>query len=70
MDEDAYMQFYVLSGGERYEQEFMVTGWAEWKNPRIEGVEVTDGELTVGAYIRCGAKAWGTLDDFSVTKSR
>lgn len=65
---DAELTFYVISGGERYEQPFMNTSWANWQNPVISDIPVTGGELTVGAHIKCAALGWGTLDDFSVIK--
>jgi len=65
---DAELTFYVIADGERYEQPFMNTSWANWQNPVIKDIPVTGGELTVGAHIKCAALGWGTLDDFSVCR--
>ena len=32
-------------------------------------IPVTGNTLTIGVKITCGAKSWGTLDDFSVTRT-
>lgn len=65
---DAELTFYVIADGETYEAPFMNTSWANWQNPVIGGIEVSGGEMTIGAHIRCAAKGWGTLDDFYVTR--
>lgn len=66
---DAELTFYAVSGGETYEAPFMNTSWANWQHPVLSGIAVTDGALTVGVHIRCGALGWGTLDDFTVIRS-
>lgn len=63
---DAALTLFVEADGQRYETAFMNTSWANWQNPVIEGIPVTGGTLTVGVRIVCGAKGWGTLDDFDV----
>lgn len=66
---DAELTLWVEADGVRYEAAFMNTSWANWQHPVIEDIPVADGSLTVGSHIRCGAKGWGTLDDFSVVKT-
>ena len=68
MGTDSTMTFYVITGTERYETSFMNTSWAQWQNPEIADIPVQNGELTIGVSVRCPAKAWGTLDDFTVEK--
>ena len=63
---DASMTFYVKADGQIYEASFMNTKWIDWQHPVLTGIPVTSGELTLGVHIVCGAKSWGTLDDFSL----
>ena len=65
---NAELTLWVEADGTIYEQPFMNTSWADWQHPVLEDIPVTSGVLTVGAHIRCGAKGWGTLDDFCVTR--
>ena len=66
---NASLILYVIASGQRYQASFMNTEWADWQHPIISGIPVTGGTLTVGVKIVCGAYGWGTLDDFSVTKT-
>ena len=64
--DDAVVVLYVLVGDERYESEAVVLdGWVNWKKPQIKDIPV-DGssDVTVGMYVKCAAKGWGTIDDF------
>ncbi|NLC78838.1 MAG: cellulase family glycosylhydrolase, partial [Ruminococcaceae bacterium] len=61
---NAEMFIYAVSGGELYRTDTAVDGWVNWQTPKIENISVTDGEVTVGAYIKCDGGVWGTLDDF------
>ena len=42
-----------------------IIGWVNWKKPQIKDIPV-DGssDVTVGMYVKCAAKGWGTIDDF------
>ena len=62
--EGAEMYIYVISDGQRYEQSFMVDGWAVWQNPAIENISCTSGSMTIGVSIKAAGGAWGTMDDF------
>lgn len=68
VSKDSRMEVFAISGGKEVREEFMVTTWIDWKNPKVSGIKVSDGKLTFGARIKCNAKGWGTLDDFSVFK--
>nr|WP_297708419.1 glycosyl hydrolase 53 family protein [uncultured Butyrivibrio sp.] len=52
----------------QYSEEFMVTSWAQWKNPVIEEIEVKDGTVTIGVHIRSNKGSWGTVDEFILKK--
>ena len=61
------MKLLASSGGQEREAVTGVKGWAQWNEPKIAEIRVEKGDLTVGASIRANAKAWGTLDDVTLT---
>jgi len=61
------MKLLASSGGQERETVTGVKGWAQWNEPKIADIRVEKGSLTVGASIQANAKAWGTLDDFTLT---
>ncbi|WP_342564986.1 glycosyl hydrolase 53 family protein [Paenibacillus sp. FSL R7-0345] len=59
------MKLFAINGsGEVVSAATGVNGWTQWNNPEIGDILVTDGKLTVGAYVKADGGAWGTLDDF------
>ena len=68
VSEDAAMELYAIVDGKELTEPFMVTGWADWKNPTIPEIKVTDGTLTIGVRMKCNAKSWGTVDDFTLNR--
>lgn len=68
VSEDAAMELYAIVDGEELTEPFMVTSWADWKNPTIPEIKVTDGTLTIGVRMKCNAKSWGTVDDFTLNR--
>lgn len=67
---ESNMYLYAKTGSEELNEETAVNGWVNWSQPKIEEILVTDGTLTIGANIEAGPGAWGTLDDFSLSKVR
>lgn len=68
-DDDAVVYLYVtVADTDGYGTDpVILDGWVNWKNPKIEGIEVEAGEtVTVGAYVKCAGGAWATFDDFSL----
>ncbi|SES27366.1 arabinogalactan endo-1,4-beta-galactosidase [Gracilibacillus ureilyticus] len=65
---ESNMFIYALSGEKEFMTETEVDGWVNWVNPTVTDILVTDGTITIGANIEANAGAWGTLDDFSLTK--
>lgn len=63
---DAAMELYAVTGDGEQTAPFMMTTYADWKNPVIPKIEVSDGTLTIGVRIKCGPKSWGTVDDFAL----
>ena len=65
-DESAAFELYAVTGGEEQTAPFRLTTYADWKNPVIPEIKVTDGTLTIGVRITTNAKSWGTVDDFAL----
>jgi len=65
---NAEMYLYANTSDKTYRVDTGVDGWNNWQQPTINDIEVTDGKVTIGIYIKCDAKGWGTLDDFSLVK--
>lgn len=68
MSDDSSMELYAIVNGEVQAVPFMVTTYADWKNPTIPEIKITDGTLTIGVHIKCNAKSWGTVDDFTLNR--
>ena len=51
-----------------YSQDFMLQGWANWQNPVIKDIKVTDGTLTITLKAETNVNSWGTFDDFVLKK--
>ena len=65
---DGEMELYAIVDGEEQTDPFMVTTWTDWKTPTIPEIKVTDGTLTIGVRMKCNAKSWGTVDDFTLNR--
>lgn len=63
------MYIYAIVDGVEYSRQTMaVTEWQKWDNPRITGIPVTNGEITIGAYVESsGSGPWGKIDDINLT---
>lgn len=68
LSDDAYMDLYALVDGKELTAPFMLTTYADWQNPVIPEIEVTDGSLTIGVRYKCNVNSWGTLDDVTLYK--
>lgn len=66
------MYIYVILDGQTYATAPMsITKWQEWQHPTIANIPVTNGTVTVGAYVQAsGSGPWGKLDDWMVNKAR
>ena len=68
LSSDASMELYVVTSDGEQTEPFMMTTYADWKNPTIPEIKITDGKLTIGVRIKCNARSWGTVDDFTLNK--
>jgi arabinogalactan endo-1,4-beta-galactosidase len=68
LSDDAYMDLYALVDGRELTAPFKLTTYADWQNPVIPEIEVTDGSLTIGVRYKCNVNSWGTLDDVTLNR--
>lgn len=68
LSDDASMELYAMVDGKELTAPFMLTTYADWQNPVIPEIEVTDGSLTIGVRYKCNVNSWGTLDDVTLYK--
>lgn len=68
IDESAQMELYANIDDTIVSDAFNAQGYANWQEPTISSIKVTDGKLKIGIRIQCGAKGWGTIDDFTLYK--
>lgn len=65
---DASMELYAIVGGTELTDSFTLTTYADWQNPTVSGIKVTDGTLTIGVRYKCNKNSWGTLDDVTLNR--
>lgn len=68
LSDDASMELYALVNGRELTAPFKLTTYADWQNPVIPEIKVTDGSLTIGVRYKCNVNSWGTLDDVTLYK--
>ena len=68
LSDDASMELYALVDGRELTAPFKLTTYADWQNPIITEIKVTDGSLTIGVRYKCNVNSWGTLDDVTLYK--
>ena len=67
--EDSELTLYAVVNGKEYTKSFMVTNWAEWKNPVIPDIRIAEGDtVTIGVHYISNKGSWGTVDDFILEK--
>ena len=68
LSDDASMELYALVDVREWTAPFKLTTYADWQNPAIPEIKVTDGSLTIGVRYKCNKNSWGTLDDVTLYK--
>ena len=65
---NAEIYLYVIVDGVEYKSTAVtLEGWIVWKTPMIKDIVIEEGQtVTVGMYVKCDAKGWGTMDDFEL----
>ncbi len=67
-DENASVYFYAVIGGQTYKVEGQLNGYVNWYEAKLEGLQVTGGEITVGVSVTTAPGGWGTIDSISLVK--
>ena len=70
MESTSDLELYaVVNGQEIGADAFMLTTWTDWKQPKVDNIQIRDGDtLTIGVRMKCNANSWGTLDDFALNR--
>lgn len=68
LSSDASMELYAIVDDMVLADPFMLTTYADWQNPTVSGIKVTDGTLTIGVRYQCNMNSWGTLDDVTLNR--
>lgn len=68
LSDDASMELYAMVDGRELTAPFKLTTYADWQNPVIPEIKVTDGSLTIGVRYKCNVNSWGTLDDVTLNR--
>lgn len=70
MESTSDLELYAVVNGEEIGSDaFMLTTWTDWKQPKVDGIRIGDGDtLTIGVRMKCNANSWGTIDDFTLNR--
>ena len=67
-DENASVYFYAIVGGETIQADADLNGYLNWYTAELPGLDVQDGEVTVGVSVKTAPGGWGTIDDITLVK--
>lgn len=67
-DADSSVYFYAVIDGETYTADTSLSGYVAWNETVLEGLAVTDGEITIGVSVTNAAGGWGTIDAISLVE--
>ncbi len=67
-DENASIYFYAIIDGETYTVDTTLSGYVNWNTAELEGLEVTNGEITIGVSVTVAPGGWGTIDNITLVK--
>lgn len=68
INEESSMELYAAVDDKEYSDAFTAQGYANWQEPTISEIQVTDSTLKIGVCIKCNANGWGTVDDITLNK--
>lgn len=64
------LQLYAETGiGSRWNADIVNTGWNVWKEYKVSGIEVANGQVTIGFDVEAPGAAWGWFDDIRLTRT-
>lgn len=67
-DENASVYFYAIVNGETIKADAVLGGYVNWYTAELTGLNVTDGEITIGISVFTAPGGWGTIDDITLVK--
>lgn len=67
-DENAEVYFYAVVNGETVKADASLNGYVNWYTAELAGLDVQDGEVTVGVSVKTAPGGWGTIDDITLVK--
>ena len=67
-DNNASIYFYAIVGGEEIKADASLNGYVNWYTAELSGLNVTDGEITIGVSVTIAPGGWGTIDDITLVK--
>lgn len=67
-DDSASVYFYAVIDGNTVTADASLDGYVNWCTTEIAGLNVTDGEITVGVSVTTAPGGWGTIDDITLVK--
>ena len=67
-DENASIYFYAIVDGEEIKADASLNGYVNWYTAELPGLNVTDGEITIGVSVTIAPGGWGTIDDITLVK--
>lgn len=67
-DENPVVEFYVVIDGERVTDDAALQGYVNWSTAELSGLDVENGEITIGISVHIAPGGWGTVDSISLVK--
>lgn len=67
-DANSSVYFYAIVNGETLKAKTDLSGYVNWNCGELPGIEVTDGEITIGINVTNAPGGWGTIDNITLVK--
>lgn len=67
-DANASIFFYAIVNGETIKMDAALNGYLAWDQVELGGLDVTNGEITVGISVTNAPGGWGTIDQITLVK--
>ena len=65
---DSSVYFYAIVNGETVKADAKLSGYVNWNAVELGGLNVSNGEITIGVSVTNAAGGWGTIDAISLVK--
>lgn len=67
-DDNSSVYFYAIVNGETIKADTSLNGYLTWNTTELKGLNVTDGEITIGVSVTNAPSGWGTIDAIALIK--